>query len=141
LSTCRSASCGDGFVHAGVEECDDGNGDPTDACLLTCEEARCGDGFVHDGVEECDDGNDVSGDGCSAACVEEEVSTPDGGIAGPDGGVVMPPADAGSNADAGTMGPDVSGGCGCRAAGGSRSPWALALLGALALLAVRRRSR
>ena len=29
------ASCGDGFVQAGVEVCDDGNDDDTDGCLST----------------------------------------------------------------------------------------------------------
>jgi cysteine-rich repeat protein len=36
LDTCRKASCGDGFVQAGVEECDDGNGIETDSCSLLC---------------------------------------------------------------------------------------------------------
>ncbi|MCW5889679.1 MAG: DUF4215 domain-containing protein [bacterium] len=29
---CKLATCGDGFVHEGVEECDDGNDDPSDGC-------------------------------------------------------------------------------------------------------------
>ena len=45
LSTCLEATCGDGFVQAGVEACDDGNGDDTDGCLSTCLEASCGDGL------------------------------------------------------------------------------------------------
>jgi cysteine-rich repeat protein len=36
LSTCLSASCGDGFTQAGVEECDDGNLVPGDGCSATC---------------------------------------------------------------------------------------------------------
>ena len=30
--TCQLASCGDGFVYAGVEGCDDGNGNNADDC-------------------------------------------------------------------------------------------------------------
>ncbi|MGB1277694.1 MAG: DUF4215 domain-containing protein, partial [Nannocystaceae bacterium] len=51
---CKIAKCGDGFVEAGVELCDDANDDETDTCLSTCELASCGDGFVQAGVEECD---------------------------------------------------------------------------------------
>jgi cysteine-rich repeat protein len=29
---CRAATCGDGYVRAGAERCDDGNGDPFDSC-------------------------------------------------------------------------------------------------------------
>ena len=42
------------------EECDDANGDDTDACLSDCRVARCGDGSTHQGVEECDDANVVT---------------------------------------------------------------------------------
>ena len=48
------ATCGDGFVREGVEECDDGNMSNTDECLADCTLASCGDGFVHDGVEDCE---------------------------------------------------------------------------------------
>jgi cysteine-rich repeat protein len=51
LNTCAAAACGDGFVRAGVEQCDDGNMVNTDACLNTCAAATCGDGFVRAGVE------------------------------------------------------------------------------------------
>ena len=47
----------DGEVRDGIEECDDGNGSETDACLSTCQNARCGDGLVQQDVEACDDGN------------------------------------------------------------------------------------
>lgn len=56
-------SCGDGVLDEG-EECDDGNADDTDGCLVTCVAARCGDGVTWAGVEACDDGNAVSTDGC-----------------------------------------------------------------------------
>ena len=68
LSDCRAARCGDGFVHAGVEACDDGNRRQTDGCLNTCVIARCGDGHVRAGVEACDDGNRVNTDACINAC-------------------------------------------------------------------------
>lgn len=59
--------CGNGVVEPG-EECDDGNGDVTDACpdgpAGTCQNARCGDGYVWAGVEGCDDGNGLNGDLC-----------------------------------------------------------------------------
>jgi cysteine-rich repeat protein len=40
---CTTAVCGDGFVRAGVEQCDDGNFDPSDGCVAclvphTCKE-------------------------------------------------------------------------------------------------------
>ena len=62
------ASCGDGFVQQGVEPCDDGDMDNTDACVSGCELAVCGDGFVQQNVEACDDGNLVQGDNCTNAC-------------------------------------------------------------------------
>ncbi len=37
---CMVATCGDGFMHAGVEECDDGNASDNDACSATCEDQR-----------------------------------------------------------------------------------------------------
>jgi cysteine-rich repeat protein len=55
-------------VHEGVEECDDGNQDDTDACVGMCVDAGCGDGFVHNGVEECDDGNMDNTDACTTVC-------------------------------------------------------------------------
>ena len=69
LNTCKSASCGDGFIRAGVEACDDGNTSNTDACLNTCVAASCGDSFVQQGVEQCDDGNTSNTDGCVQGCV------------------------------------------------------------------------
>jgi cysteine-rich repeat protein len=69
LDTCVAATCGDGFVHAGVEQCDDGNTSNTDGCLNTCMVATCGDGFVEAGVEQCDDGNASNTDACLNTCV------------------------------------------------------------------------
>jgi len=64
---CKNAVCGDGHVHASVEQCDDGNAVSTDACA-DCKNVVCGDGLVHAGVEQCDDGNTASNDGCSSTC-------------------------------------------------------------------------
>ena len=70
------ASCGDGFIEAGVEQCD-GAGVTISGtlyqCSPTCRIQRCGNGII-DPTEQCD--NDisaigaapVSGDGCSATC-------------------------------------------------------------------------
>lgn len=68
--SCSPPSCGDGITN-GVEECDDGNADNTDACLSSCELAVCGDGIIRQGVEICDDGDGMGGDGCSATCAIE----------------------------------------------------------------------
>ncbi|MBU2213294.1 DUF4215 domain-containing protein, partial [Patescibacteria group bacterium] len=73
LNTCRSATCGDGFIKAGVEQCDDGafnsNALP-DVCRTTCTKPKCGDG-VEDTGEGCDDGNMINGDGCNDKCSVE----------------------------------------------------------------------
>ena len=66
LPNCTFATCGDGFIQTGVEECDDANTSNTDNCTNSCLVARCGDGFVGPG-EVCDDGiNDSSWGECSA---------------------------------------------------------------------------
>jgi cysteine-rich repeat protein len=73
-TTCQTAVCGDGFVHAGVEECDDGaanNGDGKDQCRASCKNPTCGDGVVDTG-EACDDGNEVDGDTCSNQCTSNK---------------------------------------------------------------------
>jgi cysteine-rich repeat protein len=82
LTTCKSATCGDGFVFAaatgGQEECDDAaRNSNTGPCLLTCKRATCGDGFIQTGVEECDDRNAVSGDGCDGchfSCISTDTT-------------------------------------------------------------------
>jgi cysteine-rich repeat protein len=63
------ARCGDGVVQIGVEVCDDGNADDSDACPSSCQAAFCGDGFVQAGVEACDDGNADDSDACLSTCV------------------------------------------------------------------------
>lgn len=89
-SSC-SADCGDGYVLAGHENCDDGvNGVIThckpgcDSGAITgwtcttnitnqfseCYPTNCGNGNLDTG-EECDDGNNKNGDGCSDYCTIE----------------------------------------------------------------------
>lgn len=76
---CLPATCGDGHIWAGVEECDEGpansldyGGCHPDDCALN---ARCGDGILHPFKEDCDLGElNGTGDGveglapCSATC-------------------------------------------------------------------------
>ncbi|MDC0676097.1 DUF4215 domain-containing protein [Nannocystis radixulma] len=68
VGACKPAACGDGFVQADVEECDDANASDTDACVSGCKAAKCGDGFVQAGSEECDDGNASNNDACNNLC-------------------------------------------------------------------------
>ena len=85
LTGCVDARCGDGFLHDGVETCDDGagNSDTTpDACRLDCGEARCGDGVLDSG-EACDDGNRIDGDACRNTCVSATCGD----------GIVQPPGE------------------------------------------------
>src|SRR3989344_2612455 len=79
--SCRSATCGDGFVWttgnpnpAGPEVCDDKteNGQPN-RCNNSCSgttPSSCGNGYVEQG-EQCDDGNTAGGDGCATSCQSE----------------------------------------------------------------------
>ena len=66
---CQIATCGDGYLYEGFEECDDGNSDNTDDCVEGCALASCGDGFVQEGVEQCDDANDDNTDACNDLCL------------------------------------------------------------------------
>jgi cysteine-rich repeat protein len=79
VAGCVAATCGDGFVQAGVEQCDLGaaNSESPDAlCRTDCRPARCGDGVVDPlAGEQCDDGNTTAGDGCGAGCLEEPPPT------------------------------------------------------------------
>jgi cysteine-rich repeat protein len=75
--TCQAARCGDGIVHAGVEQCDDGNRVNADACSNKCTRTSCGDGIVQTG-EECDDGNDVPNDGCTDCTLDPVPCNADG---------------------------------------------------------------
>ena len=64
LEYCLTATCGDGFLHAGVEQCDDGNRIDDDECRNDCTLRSCGDGVVQTETEECDDGNNDTTDAC-----------------------------------------------------------------------------
>ena len=85
---CANARCGDSFLQAGVEACDDGNVVDGDGCSGACrveaecepacggdqvcrdgqcEEIGCGNGHVEAG-EQCDDGNDDNTDACIDDC-------------------------------------------------------------------------
>lgn len=75
---CHKATCGDGLVWDGVEQCDLGPANAKDygGCTPGCERAaHCGDGLIDLGYEECDQG-DLNGTGqevdgnaaCSATC-------------------------------------------------------------------------
>ncbi|MEZ4453948.1 MAG: DUF4215 domain-containing protein [Nannocystaceae bacterium] len=80
LPGCVKASCGDGFVHAGVEACDDGNLVGGDGCEADCTlPAVCGDGVVN-GDEACDDGNADDTDACLSTCA---LATCGDGFVGP----------------------------------------------------------
>jgi hypothetical protein len=74
-TTTLPAVCGNG-IPEGSEQCDDGNGDNTDACLDTCETAACGDGFVRAGLEQCDDGaanSNADPVTCRLDCTDDDV--------------------------------------------------------------------
>ncbi len=68
LNNCTAASCGDGFIEAGVEDCDDTNLSDNDACTNSCKKAFCGDGLTWTGPEDCDDANADDTDTCDVAC-------------------------------------------------------------------------
>src|SRR5262249_30838783 len=64
---CRLATCGDSFLHRGVEECEPPN---TPTCSAPCQNIqppRCGDHVVDPG-EQCDDGNTSNKDDCLDDC-------------------------------------------------------------------------
>lgn len=63
-----SSACGDGFVYAPFEECDDGNLSAMDRCA-GCKRTSCGDGIVQSEIETCDDGADNGAPGrCNLTC-------------------------------------------------------------------------
>jgi hypothetical protein len=69
-TTTTEPPCPNG-TQQGLEECDDGNQDNTDACTNVCQLARCGDGFLQSG-EQCDppcgSGTCGSGEICNGSC-------------------------------------------------------------------------
>ncbi len=62
LKSCKSAKCGDALVWAGMEACDDGNADGTDACTAACKAPTCSDGQKNGG----ETGVDCGGPACAA---------------------------------------------------------------------------
>ena len=89
FNDCSAASCGDGFVQAGVEDCDDSNTEDGDLCASSCTVATCGDGVLQSD-EECDDGNVVASDGCSADCLFEDSEGGGYGCSSNGGGSTLP---------------------------------------------------
>jgi len=64
---CRKATCGDGYIEHGVEQCEPPN---TAKCNAMCRRILvpgCGNGQLDPG-EECDDGNGSSADDCTTSC-------------------------------------------------------------------------
>jgi len=68
---CVPATCGDGYVWVGHEDCDGGDHE-TATCNRDCTTSVCGDGVVNKTAgEDCDDQNHTSGDGCDDHCFIE----------------------------------------------------------------------
>ena len=65
-----NATCPDGYVQEGTEECDDNNTNLNDECTDSCKSGFCGDGILlndtldADLKEDCDDGNNFTNDNC-----------------------------------------------------------------------------
>ncbi|MEZ4448913.1 MAG: fibrinogen-like YCDxxxxGGGW domain-containing protein [Nannocystaceae bacterium] len=68
LSTCVAATCGDGFVYAGVEACDDGNGDESDACTTLCAPPACDDEIQSGDESDVDCGGSCDACGLGGLC-------------------------------------------------------------------------
>jgi cysteine-rich repeat protein len=123
-SACRSATCGDGFVRAGVEECDDGNDDDSDACNNACERLEAGS--TGEMGDDATGGVDDTEGGSSGQEADGASDTDVGGSTGEDGST-----DSGSTAGLG------DGGGVCSVNGQPRWSW----LGLWGLLALARRRR
>ncbi|MDD4994945.1 MAG: IPT/TIG domain-containing protein [Patescibacteria group bacterium] len=73
MSCVTDGVCGNGILE-GVEQCDDGNTDNTDGCIIisgrendtavSCRVSRCGDGYQYAGIEACDAGS-ANGTACT----------------------------------------------------------------------------
>jgi cysteine-rich repeat protein len=64
--------CGNS-IREGTEECDDGNLEDGDDCLVSCRKPRCGDGVVYSSgtdhtLEQCDPGDPNWAPMCNASC-------------------------------------------------------------------------
>ena len=66
-SSCQLATCGDGLILAGVEDCDDVGESAT--CDVDCTAVVCGDNTLNVSAgEACDDGNMLDTDACVGEC-------------------------------------------------------------------------
>jgi cysteine-rich repeat protein len=64
VGNCQLAYCGDGLVHAGVEDCEPIESNLAD-CDTDCTRPECGDGIWNEAAgEHCDDGNAFFFDDC-----------------------------------------------------------------------------
>ena len=82
---CKKAACGDGFVQANVESCDDGS--ESAACNADCSLAQCGDSKLNVSAGElCDLGpkNGVYASGCADDCGSAGAYCGDGVVDLPD---------------------------------------------------------
>ena len=80
-ANCTLNICGDGKVYNGVEQCDDGNNNNTDACTNGCKLPTCGDMIISP-PEECEDGNNSNTDTCNVCkktyCGDHIIQKPNG---------------------------------------------------------------
>jgi len=128
LNTCQDASCGDGFVHSGVEECDEGDQNGIGTCSLACTIVT-GQGGGGQGGGAGTGGNGPGGSSAGGAAAS--------------GGVAASGGAGGSSTTGGGTNADQDSGCGCRVTGGQRSsgssvPWTMALV--VVSVALRRRA-
>jgi cysteine-rich repeat protein len=82
---CKKATCGDGYIEANVESCDDGQESPT--CNADCSVGKCGDTKLNKSAGEvCDLGakNGTYNSGCNADCSGPGNVCGDGMISAPE---------------------------------------------------------
>jgi cysteine-rich repeat protein len=77
--SCQTAFCGDGFVFAGVEDCDEGTAANSATCDSDCTTVECGDGLINtENGEVCDDQGesfDCNINCTPASCGDQIVNT------------------------------------------------------------------
>jgi len=108
-SRCVASLCGDGFVDAPGEACDDGNSDDGDGCDADCTGSCAVDA-------DCDDSNPCTRDACDASLTCKSTPTPPGMTCGVDGvcmGGACVPAGCGDGVVAGAEECDPPDGAGC----------------------------
>ncbi len=82
---CKKAICGDGYVQANVESCDDGKESVT--CNSDCSKRTCGDGKLNAAAGEvCDAGlkNGAYNSGCNGDCTGAGLVCGDGVVSPPE---------------------------------------------------------